>query len=211
MCQQVQTVTLQTAVLQQVSEFAANNTVFSVHDITVAIRQKTSSGELEIPEVKVQGSSFRFDIPHSKVKALFDELYRTGVFDPNYRLDRVFNGTYFEYTPTALASAVSVPTPSHAPTPAYVAPVTPAPVSVTTTTTTDKSISQTNANRIHQYLTNCIAKNFRPTLRKVQSAIKRNDAIPIPSCEELKQYIASIGYSIVDDPDSVSRAQVVTN
>src|ERR1035441_7849921 len=99
--QQVPSVTLQSAVLMQVKAFAQNNTPFSVHDITRTIRQKTSQGELEIPEVEVQGASFRFDIPHPKVKALFDELWTSGVFDPDFSLSRKFNGMYFEYTPTS--------------------------------------------------------------------------------------------------------------
>lgn len=203
MCQQVQTVTLQTAILQQVAEFAANNTVFSVHDITVAIRSKTSAGELEIPEVEVQGASFRFDIPHSKVKALFDELYRTGVFDPNYCLDRAFNGTYFEYTPTTLNTPASVPTPVATPS---------VPTPVVSTVTTTGAVSHSIRSRVNLYLTNCAARQFQPTLRQVQSAIKRNDSSSGFSCEDLKNIIENqLGYTIVTDPDALSRAQVVTN
>ena len=200
MCQQVQTVTLQTAILQQVAEFAANNTVFSVHDITVAVRSKTSAGELEIPEVEVQGASFRFDIPHSKVKALFDELYRTGVFDPNYRLDRAFNGTYFEYTPTTLNTTAPTPVPTA---------IAPTPVSTVTTT---GAVSHSIRSRVNLYLKNCAARKFQPTLRQVQSAIKRSDFSSGFSCEDLKDIIENqLGYPIVTDPTALSRAQVVTN
>jgi hypothetical protein len=206
MCQQVQTVTLQTAILKQVAKFADNNSVFSVHDITIAIRNKAASGELEIPEVEVQGASFRFDIPHSKVKALFDELYHTGVFDTNYRLDRSFNGTYYEYTPTGLNSNS---TPAVAPSPTTASP-TPAAPATAPATAPAGTISTSNVARIGLYLSNCATRQFQPTLRQVQSAIKRNDFIPIPSCEELKQYITSLGYTIVYAPDSLSHAQVVT-
>ena len=216
MCQQ--TVTLQTAILQQVAEFANNNSVFSVHDITVAIRTKTANGELEIPEVEVQGASFRFDIPHAKVKALFDELYRTGVFDPNYRLDRAFNGTYFEYTPTLLTATTPTAyatTPANvgqnwgATTPVVATPAvpTPAPATVTATSNADTSIHF----RVKTYLANCAGRQFQPTLKQVQSAIKRGDASTGYSCESLKTIIEGLGYTVVADPDSLARAQVVTN
>lgn len=216
MCNQTQLVTLQTAVLIQVKEFAQNNQKFSVHDVTRSIRSKTANGELEIPEVEVTGASFRFDISHAKVKALFDELWRTGVFDPDFTLTRQFNNAgYFEYTPSVLngvdpSQISTAPTPTPVPTP--VAAPQPTVATPTATVTASHNVSSTNSIRIKTYLTNCATKKFQPTLRNVQSAIKRNDGIPIPSCDELKDYITSVlGHVVVDNPDSVSRAQVVTN
>jgi hypothetical protein len=205
MCNQVQSVTLQTAVLMTVKEFAQNNQQFSVHDITTAIRNKTAQGELEIPEVEVQGASFRFDIPHPKVKALFDELWRTGVFDPDFTLSRQFNGMYFQYTPASVNSGASYAGVSVAPQPAAPAPVaapTPAPVS--------GAIAPDVASRVSLYLTNCTTRNFRPTLKQVQSAIKRGDASTGYSCDVLRNFITGLGYTVVDNPDNVSKAQVVT-
>ena len=216
----VQTVTLQTAILQQVQEFANHLTVFSVHDITVAIRNKTTSGELEIPEVEVQGASFRFDIPHAKVKALFDELYRTGVFDPNYRLLRAFNGMYFEYTPQQLTPAPSTTPASTAPVQSPVSAgfamggttspaLSPVPTPSVTHATVPSYISPNDAMRVQLYLANCAKKNFRPILKGVQSAIKRNDVPCSCSCSELKSYISTLGYKIVDDPEAVSKSQII--
>lgn len=205
MCQQVQSVTLQTAVLLQVKEFAQENKTFSVHDITSSIRNKAASGELEIPEVEISGASFRFDIPHAKVKALFDELWRTGVFDPDFTLTRKFNNMYFEYTPQPIAGFVTQATQTG--NVATQTSSTPSPSLVKSLTTT--YVTATNVERIKTYLNNCAAKNFRPTIRNVQSAIKRNDAISIPSCDEIKNYIEKVlGYVIVDNPESVSKAQV---
>jgi hypothetical protein len=185
----------------QVKEFAQNNTPFSVHEITQAIRQKTAQGELEIPEVEVQGASFRFDISHPKVKALFDELWRTGVFDPDFTLSRKFNGMYFEYTP-ASANGGALAGISVAPQPAASAtmPVPPTLVNKATEKVED---------RVKTYLNNCVLRNFRPTLKKVQSAIKR-DVSTGWSCDALKALVQKLGYTVVDDPDSVSKAQVVT-
>src|SRR6185503_4576118 len=99
MCNTTDSVTLQTAVLKTVKDLASQNTTFSVHDITRKVRDQVNTGALEIPETKVQGTN-RFDIQHVKVKSLFDELWRNGVFDPDFSLTRNFNGTYFEYTPS---------------------------------------------------------------------------------------------------------------
>lgn len=205
MCNQlnVPSVTLQTAVLMQVKEFASQSQPFSVHDVTRNLRMKTSQGELEIPEVEVSGASFRFDIPHVKVKGIFDELWRTGVFDPVLTLNRSFNGTYFEYTPSAVNQSyagVSVtPAPATpAPTPAPVASAPSAPV-----------LDSVVRDRIQTYLQNCTSKNFRPTLRNVQSAIKRYVSTGW-SCEKIQDYIEKLGYDIVPDPNAISKAQVVT-
>jgi hypothetical protein len=211
MCNQTQTVpsiTLQTAVLMQVQEFAKDNQMFSVHDITAAVRRKTANGELEIPEVEVSGASFRFDIPHVKVKAIFDELWQTGVFDPFLTLNRRFNGTYFEYTPflntpysqtaniTATQPSFNVVTPTTTPNVVPVLNVTP---------TSDDDVKS----RIRTYLNNCVTRNFRPTLKQVQSAIKRTSSTGW-TCDKIGEFIEQdLGYTIVADPDFVSASQVV--
>lgn len=210
MCTQtVPSVTLQTAVLMQVQEFAKDNKTFSVHDITTAVRRKTANGELEIPEVEVAGASFRFDIPHVKVKAIFDELWRTGVFDPFLTLARQFNGTYFEYTPTLNASATQTQTSNVTAAPANVSVIAPAtapavvPV-LNVAPTNDSDVKE----RIRTYLNNCVTRNFRPTLKQVQSGIKRNSSTGW-TCAMIGDYIEQeLGYTIVSDPDFVSASQV---
>lgn len=207
MCNQIPSVTLQTAVLMQVKEFANNNQSFSVFDITRTLREKTAQGDLEIPEVEVYGASFRFDIPHAKVKALFDELWRTGVFDPDFTLSRNFNNVYWEYTPSAVNQSyagvsVAPVAPVASPTVAPVAPVAPV---------TNGALPVDIQSRVAVYLLNCKNRNFRPNLKQVQSAIKRGDASTGYSCEQLKSYITtSLGYSVIDDPEALSRAQVAT-
>lgn len=209
MCNQnVPSITLQTAVLMQVEEFAKDNQTFSVHDITTAVRRKTANGDLEIPEVEVSGASFRFDIPHVKVKAIFDELWQTGVFDPFLTLNRRFNGTYFEYTPTlnlpysqraniaTTQPSFNVVTPATAPTVVPVLNVNP---------TSDDDVKS----RIRTYLNNCVTRNFRPTLKQVQSAIKRTSSTGW-TCEKIGEFVEQdLGYTIVADPDFVSASQVV--
>jgi len=198
MCNQPQSVTLQTAVLMQVKEFASNNSQFSVYDITTAIRWKTSQGELEIPEVEVTGESFRFDIPHTKVKALFDELWRTGVFDPDFTLSRKFNGTYLEYTPT----------PGYG---AYVSPTSPQTTTASTTTAPRiwaearvkalfSKVSRVGVEtRIKTYLENCSTRHFCPTIKQVQSAIKRSNVSNGWTCGDIKEAIEKTGFKVIFD------------
>lgn len=213
MCNQtVPSVTLQTAVLMQVQEFAKDNQTFSVHDITTAVRRKTTSGELEIPEVEIVGSSYRFDIPHVKVKGIFDDLWRTGVFDPFLTLNRKFNGTYFEYTPTVNAGVNNTQTATVTSSPAVniVAPSnnSSAAVPVLNVASTAPINDDDVKSRIRTYLNNCVTRNFRPTLKQVQSAIKRTSSTGW-TCEKIGEFIEQdLGYTIVADPDFVSASQV---
>lgn len=200
MCNQLQSVTLQTAVLMQATEFARNNQPFSVHDITREIRSKVNNDILEIPEVEVSGASFRFDIPHSKVKALFDELWRTGVFNPDFTLSRNFNGMFYQYIPSLVAVPCAAPT---AATPQVNFGNAVSQVAPTTDTTSVKV-------RIKNYLTNCQKKNFRPTLKQVQSAIKRKNESTGWSCDAIKDIITNdLGSCVVDNPNSLSAAKVI--
>ena len=201
----VPTVTLQTAVLMQVQEFANQNQAFSVHDITRNVRTKTFKGELDIPEVKVIGASTRFDIPHTQVKSIFDDLWNTGVFDPMLTLSRNFNGTYFVYTPTLVAQPSTTQTTS----PATTTPVGPTPVTYTGTLTPTKLSRQDVVARVQIYLDHCASKNFRPTIKQVQSAIKREVSTGW-TCEELQDLIeVDLDTEVVEDPSYVSMSQVV--
>lgn len=176
------TVTLQTAVLMQVKEFASKQTTFSLHDITRSIRENTSNGGLEIPEVEVHGASFHFDIPHAKVRGIFEELWRNGVFDIDFKLNRQHNGTYFEY--------VAVGTPS-----------VPAPAAV--------SLKPTNApiyyptlvdSKIKNYLENCKGKTKSPTMKEIQSSLK----VKGYTCEQISNTVKKLGYAITEVPSHPS-------
>lgn len=199
MSTQNQTVTLQDAVALQVKEFAANSQKFSVHDVTVAVRGKVNAGTLEIPEVEVQGSSFRFDIPHVKVKSLFEDLWRNGTFDADFTLNRAFNGTFYEYTPSLSQLSGAAPTPT-------------AQMSIAQPQINPPSASVGSSvkERIQKYLENCANRNFQPTLKQVQSAIKRGNQSTGVSCEDLNTIITNdLGYSVTADPNYVSASQVV--
>lgn len=208
-CNTVPSMTLQSAVLDQVVQFANVSRMFSIHDVTTAIRRRVSQGEIEIPETEVHGASFRNDIPHSKVKELFNDLFATGTFDPVCTLNRKFNGTYFEFTPTLVASTTPAPTNVAATTTANVATVTPVTASPAVITGAAPMSDDAVKARIRTYLNNCVTRNFRPTLKQVQSAIKRTNSTGW-TCSRIADYIEQdLGYTIVADPDFISASQVV--
>lgn len=209
----VPSVTLQTAILMQVKEFSDNATTFSVHDITRSLRDKCNSGNLEIPEAEdINGGQYRFSIDHTKVHSLFNEMRKNGVFNTEYTITHNYNGRYFEYS-----ASQNAPNPtSTSSTPSGVGnyAFTPAPVNViapTTNVVTPVAAPTSDSdvkNRISVYLNNCKTRNFRPTLKQVQSAIKRDTSTGW-TCQEIKDYIVySAGINVIDDPDFISDSQV---
>jgi len=202
-------VTLQDAVLEQVTEFATNNQTFSVHDVTRNIRTKVAQGGLEIPEVEVTGATFKFDIRHDRVKSIFLDLLNTGIFDPNFTLNRQFNGTYFEYTPALNSNVAPASVPSVSSPYVQVASVSSQPnVPKTSTGKTDSLVIK---DRVKTYLANCVTRQFRPTLKQIQSAIKRGNVSTGWSVSELENLIVNeLGYKVLLNPNRSSRSQVVT-
>lgn len=202
-------ITLQDAILTQVQEFANDNKSFSIHDITTTLRRKTANGELEIPEVETSHHSFKFEIQHVKVKSIFENLWQTGGFDHVLTLNRQFNGTYFEYTATLINNSPAQAQPANVTAnPVAGCVVTPA-VFVSHKVTTAPPINDDSVkSRIRTYLNNCVTRNFRPTLKQVQSAIKRTSSTGW-TCEKIGEFIEQdLGYTIVADPDFVSASQV---
>jgi hypothetical protein len=223
MCNSNKTVSLQTAVLMVVREFAKNNKPFSIYEITREVRTRAFNGELDIPEAKVNGSSSRYDIPHTKIKDLFDDMWLTGVFDPEFTLSRQFvtvnSVSYFLYTPTLVNNVSTATMPSLPPTvntpsvinPPFAPGYTPSVNTPTVTPTTlpfVKPSKQDITARVELYLDNCATRNFRPTLKQVQSAIKRDKSTGW-TCEELQEIIeVDLGYDVVASPDYLSASQV---
>lgn len=189
----IPSVTLQTAVLIAVKEFAEKKTKFSSHDITRILRNKCNTGKMEIPEIEdLSGiDGYRFNVNHEKVRNLFQEMINNGVFAADFVIQRQFNGMYYEYvtisSPTKIPP-VSVPPqyPTNVQTPLASIPV---PV---VCQTTDPEIIR----RITQYLDNCKARNFRPNLKQIQSAIKRGNYSTGVSQNELSDFIQNSGYRI---------------
>jgi hypothetical protein len=62
--------------------------------------------------------------------------------------------------------------------------------------------------RVKLYLNHCASRNYRPSLKQVQSAIKRQDKSTGWTCEELSDVVNDLGFDIISDPDYVSMSQV---
>jgi hypothetical protein len=184
MCNQNKTVTLQNAVLLTVQEFAAANKTFSIHDITQTLREKTSNNELEIPETAVVGQSFNFEIRADKVKEIFLDLWQTGVFTPDFSLNRQYNGTYFEYTPTPVAPLVQ-----SAPTTAIASS---SPTVTATSPSVNRADKQTVSDKIEEYLENHRGQSV--TVEKIRAAIKCNGW----TCNEIQDIVANFVGSLLN-------------
>jgi hypothetical protein len=193
----IPTVTLQTAVLLTIKEFADAGNKFSAHDITRSIRDKCNVGKLEIPEVEdLSGAdSFRYNVQHNEVRDLFNEMRDNGVFDADYTIKRNFNGMFFEYTASSTAPiSTAYPQPT-----VQTQPTVPVAPMATAFSAVDAEIKR----RVTQYLQNCKTRNFRPNLKQVQSAIKRGSKSTGISSEDLLDLITKdMGFSVTNGSDT---------
>lgn len=176
------TLTLQTAILNQIDEFIQDRVKFSIHQITCELRQKCNSGELQIPETRsfVDDDKFEYFIKHTDVKRIFVSLWETGALT---HLSRETNGMYFEYQ----LDPRFVPQSSNT-------PVQDSSVSNSSDNTCDDDIKH----RIIVYLNNSVVS---PTLKQIQSGIKRKNSTGL-TCAQLEIIIPTLGYTI--DPSSSS-------
>ena len=192
----VPVVSLQTAVLNQVLEFAKSNTTFSLHDITRTLRDAVNTGVLEIPECEVpKNDDFTYNISHPTVKTIFFELRKNDMFYYSGIAVDIpqYNGTYYEYKATVTPTQVPV-------VPVVVDdPVVDTDATVIDTTEVDDVDVETDAsveNRVLTYLYNCERNKVNPTLKQVQSAIKRRWDSKTVTVSELLDVVKSSGYSV---------------
>ena len=214
MCNQnsnVQSVNLQTAVLMQVQEFVQAGKQFSRFEITLALRDKCNNNLLEIPEVEdtTPGARYRFDIRKDAVDVIFEQLYSNclvnGLPPLNYRFDRVNGYRVFFADPTAaptvpVSAQPAVPPVSVDPTGAnqIVAAVAAATVpqspmvSVPSSVLNDSEIRR----RVTLYMDRCKTLGVTPTLKQIQSAIKRGKKSTGLSYNEISNVVTSLGYKV---------------
>lgn len=207
----VPTVTLQTAILLQVKEFAEQGKKFSAHDITAQLRSKCNNGQMEIPEIEdVSGQDgFRYNVQHNAVRTLFNEMRDNGVFDSDFQIRKQFNGMFFEYVADAVNQGATPMTPV---TPTVMTPsVSPTPVVTPSTPSTTGVLTSDIKVRVENYLENCATRNFRPSLKNVQSAIKRGNKSTGISSAVLLDYIQNeLGYSISYSGRNIKHTQIIT-
>jgi hypothetical protein len=188
----IQSVSLQTAILLQIKEFAQTNRTFSVHDITVELRKKCNTGQLEIPDIEdISGAdNFRYPVDHKEVRNLFNQMRDNGVFDSDYTLQATFNKMFYTYTVTKKTSPTPVSkTPS----------VTPIAIAknVWSQASCGASSSQIET-RVRQYLVNRSSDSFTsyPTIKQIQSAIKRGNRSTGVSTGDLIAMVKALGYPV---------------
>lgn len=206
----VPTVTLQTAILLQVKEFAEQGKKFSAHDITAQLRNKCNNGQMEIPEVEDPSGQdgFRYNVQHNAVRTLFNEMRDNGVFDSDFQIRKQFNGMFFEYVADAMNQATTPVVPSTPSTPLSVG--NPAPPIPSPSTIPNRVLTTDIKNRIIKYIDNCIVRNFRPSLKNVQSAIKRGSKSTGISSAVLLDYIQNeLGYSISYSGRNIKHTQII--
>ena len=188
--------TLEASVLEQVQEFCDDRKTFSVYDVTVALRNKVNDNKLQIQEIANPNpnSPFKYLVNHDAVKNAFQALW---VDSSLPRLNRNFNGRNFEYTlddnsqPTIATVTTQVSSQ-----PAVQPSVNPS--------TTDTELKR----RFSVYINNCQKIGKRPTLKEVQSAVKRGDVSSGVSCKELDDYAQQLGYKVVKMSSNLSEAYV---
>lgn len=206
-------VNLQTAVLMQVQEFVNAGQSFSRYDITKALRQKCSDGTLEIPELEIvnPGASYRYDIRKQAVDDVFEQLWRNCLanglpalqvnYDRNlgYRIFSV-DPNAVPATPTPVAATFAPVPPSYVSTPPT-AVVTLPPVNPNQITSIPASalVPLTDAEikrRVTLYLDHCQSIGTTPTLKQIQSAIKRGNKSTGLSYREIANVAMSLGYKV---------------
>jgi hypothetical protein len=175
--------TLEQLVQDTVDTFIALGQSFSVYDITTNIRNLANSGAVEPIGTRVYGQAFDFQIEHSDVKSIFNELYEDNGFSEP--LSCSFTGSYYLY------SALGAVNPVAATVRAKVSPLQSltqavqkfgqAAKSATAATAALSAVAPKGAldeatviSRVRQYLDGCEQRGVTPTSRQIQSAIKRN-------------------------------------
>jgi hypothetical protein len=207
-------VNLQTAVLMQVQEFVNAGQSFSRYDITKALRQKCSDGTLEIPELEIvnPGASYRYDIRKQAVDDVFEQLWRNCLanglpplqvtYDRNlgYRIFSVDQNALAQSAVPAILATATAPTPAYVSTPPT-AVVTLPPVNPNQITSVPASslVPLTDAEikrRVTLYMDHCQSVGVTPSLKQIQSAIKRGNKSTGLSYREIANVAMSLGYKV---------------
>lgn len=199
----IPSVSLATAVLMQVQEFVAQNRPFSRWELSVALRDKVNSGQLDIPEVENTrpGATFRYWISKDRVDQIFEQLFQNCLPNglPPLRMDPSPDGLYRVFSVDKSTVQTQVPAPVvnvtiPNPDPTQQAAIASLPTAATPTkmvTLTDDEIKR----RIRVYMNRCKQAGIVPTLKRIQSAIKRDKSTGL-SYNEIANVAKSLGYAV---------------
>jgi hypothetical protein len=170
--------TLRELVVGAVEGFLITKTKFSVYDITLSIRQLVNDGSIEIPELRVTGQAFDYDIKHVDVRNIFLELNSNEEF--SQALVRSFNGMYYVYEGSGQApSSVGAIFSTMANTLGQMRNTSTAKIPSASATVQSvangKLIYSEVVERVRTFFNNHKHSNRRPTGKQIQSAIKRGN------------------------------------
>jgi hypothetical protein len=170
--------TLRELVVGAVEGFLITKTKFSVYDITLSIRQLVNDGSIEIPELRVTGQAFDYDIKHVDVRNIFLELNSNEEF--SQALVRSFNGMYYVYEGSGQApSSVGAIFSTMANTLGQMRNTSTAKIPSASATVQSvangKLIYSEVVERVRTFFNNHKHANRRPTGKQIQSAIKRGN------------------------------------
>ena len=189
----------------QIQEFITSGQSFSRYDITKALRQKCNDGQLEIPEIEnVNPGNIRFNVRKASVDTIFDQLYsnllQNGI--PALRYDfnrdqqtgvgyRVFSvdNTVAQTVLPVVAAPAPAPTPSPA---TSINSMNYFAVQASASTSPDDAEIRRRAT---VYLQNCQKIGKVPSLKKIQSAIKRKVSTGL-SRKECFNLATSLGFKV---------------
>lgn len=196
----VPSVSLATAVLMQVQEFVQTGKQFSRYDVTKSLREKCNNGLLEIPEVEnTTGGNPRYFIPKQAVDDIFEQLWRNCLANGLPSLTAAYNPSLgyrtFSVDPTTISAAPQT-TPQVAPqvsTPPAVSSSPSVSYGTGPVIVSDAEIRR----RVTVYMERCKGYNIVPSLKQVQSAIKRGNRSTGLSHTELANIVMSLGYKAV--------------
>lgn len=158
---------LSEAVSDKVLEFVQDNKSFSIHDITLSIRDDVNNNKYSVFDA---GSSAEHAvyIDHWDVRYEFLHLLNDGTL----HLDREWNSAgywmYMRITSNPYA---------------------------TTATTNNISSDDEFTRRIKVYLNNCKSRGKNPTLNDIRRGIKRQYSTGL-TCGQIKNIVVSLGYRI---------------
>lgn len=200
---QVETLNLREAVVAQILAFVNANQPFSRYDITTALRNRVNSGNLEIPDVKTSGGSVKFWVQKTDVDSIFEDVYANPSAYNVPALTFTFkSGQGYRTFEAASPSSPTIPTVQMASTQVAGGYVS-TPVSVTppaSTSVIPPSSSPLNDSeirrRVDTYLKRCQASGTTPTLKQIQSAIKRGNKSTGLSYGEIRNVASSLGYRL---------------
>lgn len=189
----MQTQSLSNAVKDQVLEFINSGQSFSKYDITKALRQKCNDNLLEIPECLNPDSTnqFLYLIQKKDVDQIFEQLIANcslnGLPELETDFQRAPNGVPYRVF-FVNQSASQVPTGNvYASAPTLGATAT----KVSASAITNPEIIR----RINLFMTRCTQRGIVPTLKQIQSAIKRKKSTGL-SYGEISQVAKSLGFNV---------------